>query len=299
MASCPDRTRRRPFVWLAVFLLAGSFWGRAAFAQDPYAQRITVSVERGGLSIDARNAPLDEVLQAIAAEAGFRLILDGRLDGMVTRSFSTARLDDGLLRLLGNTSSLLIYGAVDDAGQPTLTEVRILRGQGIRGNSGQQTMEPEEISGLDLGGTRDQRLRLARRLAGRPNPKSAKDLAVLLEQDGDATIRRLAAVGLGRTGGREAKAALLAALADEDLMVRRRAVQGLGRRWGDAAIPPLGRALLEDPKPEVRREAAVALGRMRSEAALWPLSSARDDSDGAVRQAVVAALTRLRAKGVN
>ena len=147
---------------------------------------------------------------------------------------------------------------------------------------------------MKIDGDREDRLWAVRQLIRKPNATSVNNLAVLLAQDEDSVIRRIAAIGLGKLQVPEAKDALIAALSDQDSLVRRRAIQGLAKTWRNQAIEPLSLALIEDTEPTVRRQAALRLGRIVSEEAYRSLDAARFDSDFSVRQAVMVGLARLR-----
>jgi HEAT repeat protein len=147
---------------------------------------------------------------------------------------------------------------------------------------------------LSLDGDREDRLRAARRLIRQPDVANVNDLVLLLSQDDDPVIRRIAAIGLGKIRTPEAREALIAALSDEDSLVRRRAIQGLGKTWRNQAVEPLSAVLIEDPEPNVRRQAALRLGRIFSEEAYRSLDAARFDTDFSVRRAVMAGLARLQ-----
>ena len=305
---------RRGTICLSGFLLAGSSYGPAAGAEDAAKFSIAVHVERGLLSVDARNAPLGVVLEAIANQAGFRLKTKGGLDTPVTWSFSGVPPDKGVRRLLRNVSSVMVYAPSEDGGTGRLISIRTLRRKADPADDSMsvartiptppphQTASVAEsqpqpgaiLARVKWDGDRENRLQAVRQLIRKPNATSAEVLAVLLSQDEDSVIRRIAAIGLGKLRVPEAKEALIAALSDEDSLVRRRALQGLAKTWRNQAVEPLSTVLIEDPEPNVRRQAALRLGRIYSEEAYRSLDAARFDTDISVRRAVMAGLARLQ-----
>ncbi len=278
--------------------------GRAAPAAEVDVSRATieVAVRQGLLSVNLRDAPLADVLQAIGEQAGFRVIIKGDLSAPVTWSFTQAPVDKALRRLLQNTSSVLIYAPSRDGGIGPLVEVIVLEtkadaaartAQIARMIPAKRTGGSRKTAVVSLNDDREDRLRAVQRLANKPDAAATKDLALLLSEDEDPMIRRIAAIALGKIGGARAEAALTGALEDEDSLVRGRAIQALARKWGHKAVGSLGKTLMKDPDPTVRRQAALSLGRMSGEEALEALQAAQGDADYAVRRAVAFALARL------
>jgi cyclophilin family peptidyl-prolyl cis-trans isomerase/HEAT repeat protein len=98
-----------------------------------------------------------------------------------------------------------------------------------------------------------------------PPPPPPPDLVRLLE-DGEARIRRRAAIAVGRVGLPEAVPALVRRLqTDTDAEVRQMAAFGLGLIGDQSAVEPL-RAAVADPLPLVAGRAAEALGLLNDSA---------------------------------
>ena len=145
---------------------------------------------------------------------------------------------------------------------------------------------------------REDRLDFVRTLAQQPDAGSVNGLSILLSQDEDPLIRRIAAIGLGKTPGDTALAALNAAIQDEDSSVKRRAIQGLGKKKDDRAVHALREVLLGDPDPQMRRAAVRSLGMMHTEEAFNALLSAEYDPDYYVRRETVLTLDRIKEHGI-
>ena len=214
---------RRRVIYLVGVLAVGLSYAQTTEAEESTPSSISVHVEQGLLSVDARNAPLGDVLEAIASRANFRLVTKGDLDTSVTWSLADVPVAEGVQRLLGNVSSVMIYAPSEDAGTGPLFAVHTLRrkvdwaddnirvARTIPTPASNQTTnakrsQPQPTVSLD--DTREVRLRAVRRLIRKPNATSVKDLALLLSQDDDPVIRRIAAIGLGKLLVPEARAAL-------------------------------------------------------------------------------------------
>lgn len=103
-----------------------------------------------------------------------------------------------------------------------------------------------------------------------PPPSAVPDLTKLIA-DGEARLRRRAALAIGRVGLKEGVAALTPALADADPDVRQAAAFALGL-IGNASAEGVLAPLLADPVPMVRGRAAEALGQMGATASAGAIS---------------------------
>jgi HEAT repeat protein len=274
----------------------------AVAAENAPPAMVEMAIREGLLSVKLRHAPMADVLLAIGAQAGFEVIIRGDLSAPVTWSFSDLPLDEGIRRLLAGSALVMIYTpSQGQAGLRPLAKVIALGAGGdaavrnaavARTIPARKTEVSQETAAVSLNGDHENRLRAVQRLAIIPDAAATEDLTLLLSQDEDPLIRRVAAIAMGRMGGAGAEAALTAALEDEDSLVRGRAIQALAK-WGPKAVGSLVKMLMEDPDATVRRQAALSLGRMSGEGAPDALQAAQADPDYAVRQAVVFALIRL------
>ncbi len=297
----------------------------AAAQQEANPARIDVTVEDGVLAVNVRDARLEDVLRAIAERAGLRLRLAGDLGPPITAWF-TLRLEEGLRHLVVDNSLIMIYEpARGQAGQLMLAEILVSGSP----DGHVVTVEPavKEISldriydGLD----RKSKLRAVRELHGLDDDAAIEDLAIVLAQESDPKVRRLAAFGLGDTGDEKALATLIPALSDKDRSVRFQAIHGLAKIGGEEAAEALATALSdhdpavrlqtvlalqrigdvgtvgvltkvlgEDKDLEVRRVTVRTLERMGGDEAWWALFDATSDPDPTVREAANAAIGRSR-----
>ncbi len=298
----------------------------AAAQQEASPVAIDVTVEDEVLAVNVRNVPLEDVLRAIAERAGLRLRLVGDLGSPITAWFAV-RLEEGLRHLVGNNGLIMIYEpAHDQAGQLMLTEIRVSGppdGHIVTIEPAVKESSLERVyDGLDRV-DRKSKLRAVRELHGLDDEAAIDDLALVLAQEKDQKVRRLAAFGLGDAGGAKALAALSTALGDKDRSIRFHAIHGLAKiggeesaealtttvkdldpavrlqtvlalqRIGDAStVGVLTKVLGEDEDPEVRRVAARTLNRMGGDEAWRALFDATTDPDLRVREAAAAAIRR-------
>ena len=209
---------RRWVICLTGVLAVGASYSHAAEAEKGIPSSIAVHVERGLLSVDARNAPLDDLLVAIANQADFRLVTKGNLDTPVTWSFVDVPVDEAVQRLLWNVSSVMNYAAPGDGGTARLVTVHTLRRKVNRADNDLQvtrtiptppTNQATKAMGLrpqpalSLDDDREDKLQPVRRLIEKPNATSVKDLALLVSQDRGPVIRGIADFSLShdRLGG--------------------------------------------------------------------------------------------------
>lgn len=261
---------------------------RAAAREDPPAT-IEMLVRRGLLTMSVRNAPLAQVLRAMADQANFRVIITGDAGELVSSSFTDIPLDAAIRELAGDRSWVIIYDARSGTtGAKSLSEVYILGGK-HRPTTAEGS---EPVEAVVVWGDRDARLRTVREIARQPDAAASDALIQVLLEDEDPVIRGTATIGLGRVGGTQAIEALISALADEESSVRTRVVQALGKIGDERAVGAIGEVLKDDPDPRIRRAAVRALGRQPSEEALRALEEATADSDVLVRKTAVLILER-------
>ncbi len=299
----------------------------AAAQQEANPVEIDVTVEDGVLAVNVRSARLEDVFRAIAERAGLRLRLAGDLGRPITVWF-TLRLEEGLRQLVGDSALIMIYEpARGQAGQLMLTEIRVSGSP----DGHVVTIEPavkessldQVYDGLDRF-DRKSKLRAVRELHGLDDETAIDDLALVLAQETDSKVRRLAAFGLGNSSGNaNAFAALSAALGDKDRSVRFQAIHGLSKiggresaealtitlrdhdpavrlqtvlalqRIGDVGtVGVLTKVLGDDEDPEVRRVAVRTLERMGGDEAWWALFDATSDPNPTVRKAAATAIGR-------
>jgi hypothetical protein len=308
----PDGRRRRAVV-AGLGLLALGYAGAPAIHAEEApaaAPELAVTVAGGRLSVRLDEAPLEAVLEAIAAQAGVAITIRGDPGLVSAQQFADLPLDAGIRRLAGERGLLMVFADADDRGQPgRLREVRVYgepppddRARPRTRTLGRVASAPnppasepapappgyEELAKTSKG----ERLTALRGLARLADAAALEVLGAVLLRDPDATVRRIAATALGNIGGEAVVPALEAALADPDVEVRIQAMRGLHAIDPEAAAASLGELALGDADPGLRRQAVHLLATLRSAEARATIELAASDPDDSVREAAEKARTR-------
>jgi len=246
---------------------------------DDAASGPLVTVDGQGVTVDARDAELSDVLSRLAQRVGFRLSITGRL-GLVTAAFTRASVEEALQQLVRDHDLMLVYRAPAGTDErPRLLQVDVFAGTprwGVGLTGAARTTVLAEIAQLVAAPDREYAIRRLTQLIGAVDP----------------AIRARTAWALGRLGGPQAALSLAAATRDQSPDVRAQAAYALGNAQAARAIPALGDLLLHDPDVRVRRAAARMLGSIPDAAATSVLTAAAQDHDAWVRRDVAAALRR-------
>ena len=277
-----------------------------------------VSVDRGLLSLEARDAALSHILREVAEQADFNLSFRGAVNTPVTLSLDGVPLEKGIRRLVGRNSLVILHQSrevrsvlVDVAyNAPVVAlqaDVPAYRLDRIYGD----VTRPDRLG----------RLRAIRHLGRRGDAPAVKDLGLVLALEQDPVLRRMAVIGLGTAGGDQAVAVMVQALRDEDpsvrtqtlralgqsksatartavvgalddeaAMVRAQAIRVLGELGGEEAVEALRDVLLDESDPSIRREAVGALAKLPGEEAAFALEIGAADPDVSVREAALVAI---------
>lgn len=274
-------------------------------AEQVSAPRLYVVVEKGLLTVEARDAHLTRILRLVGEQAGVAVRFLGDPHATVTLSFKKVPLEEGLRRLLKGHSLVLVYAPSREGGDRALAEVVVVASSSAARGGARAAAEPTaagsaDAAGLGLGAgpgltggadsskrnaqTAEQTHGAAGDLA--PQPGAAADLARTLAENPNPLVRSQAAALLGIAGGEPAATALAGALADDDPAVRLHAVRALGKVEGVQAVPALESVLQSDLDPRVRQVAVRWLGALPGAAARAALKAAESDPDPTVRAEV-------------
>jgi hypothetical protein len=122
----PHFTERRWSCSALVGLLITLTAWTSAWPLRPLGAGIRVSVHAGQLSVDLREAQVQDVLAAIGQQAGFLVRVDASANRTVNAQFTDMELDQGLRRLLraASLSYTLLYAQGPEA-TVSLQEVRV------------------------------------------------------------------------------------------------------------------------------------------------------------------------------
>lgn len=253
-----------------------------------------LQVQAGMFTLDAADAPLDDVVRAIGERAGIQVVIEGVLDAPVARSLVAVPLEAGLRRLLGDLPHVMLFApSAPGEAQRRLLEVRVYGWPDRHGLPPDPAARGPSAAHL-FQGERPQRMEAIRELARAGDPRAVPPLGRVLERDTDPGIRGEAARALGEIGVTAAVPALRGALDDKNQSVRIRAIRALARIDGADATGVLGDVLLDGPERRSRLVAAWALGRQGGPVAEAFLQAALQDPDELIRRGVNHALSEMR-----
>ena len=229
----------------------------------------------GDLSVRVKAFSLRELLEEIAIQGGFRLVVYTTLDDRVTLEFQKLPLDQGLRRILRDRSYLLEYSWLSSnkpfaAGAQARTLWILPQGE-------QEDSVPRAI--------------IEQPIAGISSEHWAMEFARLqaILTNGQSSDREEAVLELGDSGRADAVPILSLALGDENEEVRAAAVSALLEIGGDEAAYAISIALI-DTDPSVRTDAVDALGEIGGKLAMDVLEQAMEDGDEYVREAAASIL---------
>ena len=256
---------------------------------------MSVQFDDGLVSISASGVPVRYVIDAIADQAGLRLVENVELERQVTLDIDRQPLPDALALLLENDSYTL-YQAMpsneddDDADIIPGTLWIFSEGSSLAPAA---TVFYEAVLFRGTFREKKEAIRELRRL-GTPAAVQALSLAL---SDGDARVRDAALSALSRIGSDEALAAIASAAQDSDPRVRGEAAAALGSGDRETSAQYLAMAL-DDPDPRVRMAvieslADVPFGAVPSELAVATLRRALEDEDPEVRMSAVDAMEEI------
>ncbi len=241
---------------------------------------IQVQLEGDRLTLNVENAPLQDVLKAVADAGRFSLYLKAPLTDRVSAQFNRRPLLDALEWLLRDQNMLIRYSR--DRGVLRIEEVQVLASSTPprRAEAG----ERREASGLNPPGVR---------------AKTLEEL--MLSPDAPASERIDAATAMADTPRAEAGQAVLVDIlrTHKSAEVRMDALGGL-TAFETIPVEPVSTAALRDPDPSVRLRALTLLGDMaetnpQARTALERVAS--QDADSEVRETAKGFLEDLRSQG--
>ncbi len=197
---------------------------------------LTAKLENNLLSVDIKDAPLEEVLRKLADQTGISFSLPPSIcQNRLMVRFANFGIDQGIDKVLASYNRVFIYDQADankGSGTGTLREVRIyIQEQNKGGSSEKPLIISASKSAQNPAGT------------DKAENKPAENKQVLKTPPRENTVKSLKEWSKDLQEGDEA--------------AKVNAVQGLAR-MGDGALGPLTSAL-EDPNPAVSRAAESAL----------------------------------------
>ena len=233
---------------------------------------LAVTVENGYVTVHARDASLESIVQEIARQSGLAVASHEPLVERVTLDFEHLPLSDALGRVLRDGSFVLSVAhelsppAASPAGPRKLWLPSTAAGAAQRAST-EHVRDRDSIDAAAI--TASVSLALADSEANaradavsalgsvHDNPEAAS-LAHAALSDSHPAVREEAAYALGEIGGEMSLRALAQALRDPDHDVKKSAIHALESIGGDQAALTLG-AVLDDPDPALRAAAVDAL----------------------------------------
>ena len=229
-----------------------------AKAAEHDAEQLTIRVDGDMLTVNARQVPHRRILESLAKQLNFELIIAGPLDDRRSLEIEGRPWEETLKRVLAPASWAFVYQASGD--QPQLAKVFVFPAKGGSSNAHPAT-SPGRIASPPPTPARATKPQAA--AAPKSEPVATDpSLAQMLESE-DEEMRALALVGLATMGGEQAIAAITRALQDKQPWIRETAVEALAEVGGEQAIRGLQQAL-NDEHADVQKAALEALRQLQS-----------------------------------
>jgi len=248
---------------------------------------------QGLLSVQAKAAPLPEILELIEKQTGIAISLVGQEKFVsVTESFVDMPFLEAIQTIISPLKAVLVADTYRlELSLPTHVWVlgqafSALAGDSETGQVNRQALY--QIIDLSI----PQRLYLVAELEKLSTPKSISLLAYILATDRESSVRRKALWALTQSPVEQGQQALETGLADDDYLLRIETIQMLDMSHGEEALPSIGQVLFNEPDPLVRLEAVYALAEHQTLAAQSLLQVAAKDENSIVREVAADLLTQ-------
>jgi HEAT repeat protein len=224
-----------------------------------------------------RNAPLQQVLEELAAWSGIIFEIESQENPQVTVTFYRVPLLEAIQRLTGNNNSI-VYSEKDESGQNQIRLVRIFT----------RTPRPTPPSLHYLG---------AGAITKRSDDvvDSPEQALAVLSGSSNLAARQKAIEVLVATKGAPAIQALKTALTDPAVEIKVAAIEGLYTLGVHDALPQILLAL-KDEHPGVRQSAIIAVGLLGDAKNVKDLRPLLKDPDRSVAAAADVAIQKLSAR---
>jgi hypothetical protein len=229
-----------------------------AKAAERDAEQLTIRVDGDMLTVKARQVPHRRILESLAKQLNFELIMAGPLYDRRSLEIEGRPWEEALKRVLAPASWAFVYHTSGD--QPQLAKVFVFPSKG-EGSNANPPASPGRVASPPPTPARTTKPQAT---AAPKSEPAATDpsLAQMLESD-DEEMRALALVGLATMGGEQAIAAITRALQDKQPWIRETAVEALAEVGGEQAIRGLQQAL-NDENADVQKAALEALRQLQS-----------------------------------
>ncbi len=278
-------------LWAGLLVISGLAPPFAGATESTVA--MSVSFDNGLVSVSASSVPVRDVIEAIADQAGLRLVEHVQLDRQVTLDIDRQLLPDALAVLLENDSYTLFQAIPStDHDSDVIPATLWVFSEGTS-LAPAATVFYEAVLYQGTYREKKEAIRELRRL-GTPAAVQALSLAL---GDEVARIRDTALSALSRIGSDEALAAIASAAQDSDPRVRGNAAAALASGDSETSAQYLAMAL-DDPDPQVRIAvieslADVPFGTVPDQLTVATLTRALQDEDPEVRMSAVDAMEEI------
>ena len=278
-------------LWAGLLLISGlapPFAGAGEFTDA-----LSVQFSDGRVSVSASDVPVRDVIEAIADQAGLRLVEHIELDQQVTLDIERQPLPDVLAVILENDSYTL-YQAMPNADN----DADVIPGTLWVFSEGTSMAPAATVfyEAVLYRGTFQEKKEAIRELRRLGLPAAVQALSLALGDD-DARVRDAALNALSRIGSDEALAAIASVSMDSDPRARGEAAAALGSGDRETSAQYLAIAL-DDPDPRVRMAvieslADVPFGTVPDQLTVATLTRALQDEDPEVRMSAVDAMEEI------
>jgi HEAT repeats len=247
---------------LGVLLVIGLLvWPLTAVprAGESKPEDLLIRMEQHILTVKAREVPHRHILEGLARQLDFELIITGAMEDRRSLEIEGRPWEEALKRALSPASWAFVYDS-SNAAEPRLAKVFVFASKD--GGSPPTRVPPISSRIASPNPLPNQTPEPQTPPAPEPTEKGIDaSLVELLEADDDE-MRALALVGLATMGGEQAVTALKQALQDKEPWIRETAVEALAEIGGEVAVQGLQQAL-SDENPDVRKAAQEALIRLQ------------------------------------
>jgi vesicle coat complex subunit len=256
------------------------------------ATELSMQVDNDLISVEAEDAPLQLLVEELAARTGLRLVQHVTLDQQVSVDTEYESLNQALDELLGEYSYQLFQAQADDGPERA---VRPVPGTLWIFSEGESHAPASTIffEAVLYFGTLAEKKEAIRELKRLATNEAVQSLSLALH-DAEPRVRDAALEALSSIGSDDALAAIASTTQDTDPWIRNEAVNALSSGNADSAMQYLQMAM-DDPDPRVRVTVVDALTDIPSEHAATVISRALNDPDEQVRERALDALDEVQA----
>ena len=252
------------------------------------ATEFVVRYSNGLFDLTARDAPIADIIDAVAEHSGMQVVDHLPVSGTITLESSEESLHSIVSQLLVDHSYQL-YVAPPAGRIPTTLWI-------FADGASQADVAPLFLESVLYDGNRREKIEAIRELRRMGTNAAVGSLSIAIN-DSDAIVQERAIEALESIGSDEALTAVASASLDDDPWVREQAVSALASGRSDTAIQYL-RLAMRDSDSRVRAAvveslADTAFGDVPSPVATELITTALQDDDAGVRMVAMEALEEI------